>query len=109
MTPLKTISALQVCHNMLSVLLVDCFFVTHVFIFIFATVLATGFTERGIENALRESVSLDQFNDVRQDQQYTPREPAPSPSPSQSSPPSYDSYDSPDKIPGFLKNLKKRR
>ena len=75
------------------------------------SVLATGFTERGYENYMKEAVSLDQFNDVRQEQQYAPpREspPAPTPAPAsyQQGPPSLDS---PDKVPGFLKNLKKRR
>jgi hypothetical protein len=80
-----------------------------------ASVLATGFTERGYENYMKEAVSLDQFNDVRQEQQQyaspSPRESAPAPAPA---PASYQQgpsspLDSPDKVPGFLKNLKKRR
>jgi len=85
------------------------------------TVLATGFTERGIEQELKVSrdTSLDDFNDVKRNQRTAPaptRAKAPVEEPAaatQAAPVSSRSRSPPtssdDKVPSFLKSLKKRR
>ena len=90
------------------------------------TVLATGFTERGLEKEMITTASLDDFNDVKnwglqssakgngkrsqQQKQGAPAAAAPAPKQTREEPARAEpSKDDSDKIPGFLKKLKKRR
>jgi len=74
------------------------------------TVLATGFTEKGRESEMLAAASLDDFNDAKVLQSTgggrakKAAAPAPEPVAKRQAAPTPD-----DKIPGFLKNLKKRR
>jgi cell division protein FtsZ len=70
--------------------------------FLAKSVLATGFSEGSTEDAMMAMASLDDFNDVvASNNNYREDPPVPAPVMQQVA--------SNDKIPGFLKNLKKRR